>query len=70
MPNRGRQKTLQPCADFRRHTQIGERFVLKEHTAGHGHQTVTRQIHLIVAVGIRDGEVSVRDALGGNEGKP
>ena len=41
--------------------------MLKEHAAGHGHQAVAGQIHLIVAVGVRDGEVPVRDALGGNE---
>ena len=67
MTDRGRQKTLQPGAYFCRHAQVGECFVLKEHTAGHGNQTVTRQIYLIVAVGIRDREVSVRNALGGDE---
>ena len=69
MTNRGGQKTLESCAHFHRNSQIGKRLMLKEHTAGHGNQTVTGEIDLIIAFGIRYGEVTVCDPLGGNESK-
>ena len=67
MAGSGSQETIQPCADFHCHSQIRQGVMLEKHAAGHGHQTVTGKIDLIITVRIRNGEVSVRDSLSGNK---
>ena len=61
------EEALQPSADFNRNAQIGERFVLEKHTAGHGDQPVIRKIHFVIAVRVRNREVSVGEPFCGDK---